>query len=138
MENVTGGELPLFIAHNGLRFDVPVLLSSFRRAELSFPLDSHFLDTLPLAQLVLPKNSEKHPHGPKNHRQASDSNDMPYMHAGSKDASRKASMTFQGGCLKAMMSMRTLDSSACNVHALQAMSMPCRMWLHPMLCGLPQ
>ncbi|GAV91053.1 RNase_T domain-containing protein [Cephalotus follicularis] len=53
------GELPLFVAHNARRFDVPFLIKEFSRCKIDIPSNWLFLDTLPLARELMKLNGSK-------------------------------------------------------------------------------
>ncbi|KAK0608081.1 hypothetical protein LWI29_025259 [Acer saccharum] len=48
----------LFIAHNGRRFDVPILIKEFYRCNMEIPTNWLFLDTLPLAREYMKLNGQ--------------------------------------------------------------------------------
>lgn len=69
VEDVSNGEVPLLVAHNGLSFDLSIILKSCLRVGLPFPLHWYFLDSLYLARRLFPKRSVGVPGGPKNLKQ---------------------------------------------------------------------
>ena len=64
VEDVSCGEVPLLVAHNGIGFDLRMMFAACQEANRMFPLNYHFLDSLPLARLVLPNKENG---GPERH-----------------------------------------------------------------------
>ncbi|KAJ4969212.1 hypothetical protein NE237_015913 [Protea cynaroides] len=53
------GGVVLWVAHNARVFDVPFLINEFSRCSYEIPSDWLFLDTLPLARLLMKSNGSK-------------------------------------------------------------------------------
>ncbi|XP_068661674.1 exonuclease DPD1, chloroplastic/mitochondrial-like [Aristolochia californica] len=53
------GGIVLWVAHNGRRFDVPFLIKEFSRCSMDIPSDWFFVDTLPLARLLVKPDGSK-------------------------------------------------------------------------------
>ncbi|XP_058084142.1 exonuclease DPD1, chloroplastic/mitochondrial [Magnolia sinica] len=51
----------MWVAHNGRRFDAPFIIKEFSRCSVDLPSDWRFLDTLPLARLLVKPDGSKLP-----------------------------------------------------------------------------
>lgn len=49
--------VPVLIAHNGRRFDIPFLAMEFAREGFKIPANWHFMDTLMVAQKVIDRDN---------------------------------------------------------------------------------
>ncbi|KAK9846223.1 hypothetical protein WJX84_012471 [Apatococcus fuscideae] len=65
VEDVSGGQVPLLVAHNGYGFDIPRLFDACQQVKRVFPLDYHLLDSWMLSKLVVPDTKDG---GPENRK----------------------------------------------------------------------
>ena len=68
MEDVSHGEVPLLVAYNGLKYDIPVTFQSCLKSGLAFPLHWYFMDSLHLARNLY-KGYKARPDYPKDFKQ---------------------------------------------------------------------